>query len=189
MSFDDDFDDFFESLGLFNGKSSKKIQEEIDAILKEINSDKLEGTWETRNIDEPGMKGWVLMGRFRSDEELEPLNPLRPQKRRPMPEKPFETSRSTPEEASEPLMDIFEEEKATKIYLELPGEEKENIQLMTKDGIIEVKTKNFYKKIDLRNNNFSTEKMTTDYKNGVLIITLPKRTLLRKEDTEKQEMV
>ena len=86
-------------------------------------------------------------------------------------------------------MDVFEEEKATKIYLELPGEEREDIQLKAKEGSIEVKAKNFYKKIDLPDNNVSTEKITNDYRNGVLTITLPKKIPLRREDTARQKTV
>ena len=189
MSFDKDFDEIFENFGMFNSKSMKKIQEEIDAVLKEVNSGKLQGTWKIKEINEPEMKGWIFMGSFGSDAALEPLDPLKPRRRRPTPENPFELPKNILEEPREPLTDVFEEEKATKIYVELPGEEKEDIQLKAKEDSIEVKAKNFYKKIDLANNNMSTEKMTTNYKNGVLTIMLPKKIPLRKEDTEKQKMV
>jgi len=189
MSFDENFDEIFQNLGVFNKESMKKIQEEINSIIKEVNSGRLKGTWKTKEINQPGMKGWIFMGTFGSDKVLEPIDPLRPQKRRPTPERPFELRNSTPEETREPLTDVFEEENTTKIYLELPGEEKEDIQLKAKKDGIEVKTKNFYKKINLLNNNVSTEKMTTKYKNGVLTITLPKKIPLRKQDTEKQKMV
>jgi HSP20 family molecular chaperone IbpA len=189
MSFDENFDEIFENLGVFNNKSMKKIQDEINAIIREINNGKLKGTWETRELNEPGMKGWIFMGTFGSDKALEPLDPLKPQKRRPTPEIPFELPRNTPEETREPLTDVIEEEKATKIYQELSGEEKEDIQFKAKGDSIEVKAKNFHKIIHLPNNNVSTEKITTGYKNGVLTITLPKKIPLRKEDTEKQKMV
>jgi HSP20 family molecular chaperone IbpA len=187
--FDANFDEIFENFGLFNSKSMKKIQEEIEAMLKEVDSGELKGTWKTKEINEPGMKGWIFMGSFGSDDSLEPLDPLKPQKRRPIPERPFELQENAPEEVREPLMDVFEEEKATKIYLELPGEEKEDIQLKAKEGSIEVKAKNFYKKIDLPDNNVSTEKITNDYRNGVLTITLLKKIPLRREDTARQKTV
>jgi HSP20 family protein len=187
--FDAEFDEIFENLGLFNSKSMKKIQEEIEAMLKEVNSGELKGTWKTKEINEPGMKGWIFMGSIGSDEALEPLDPLKPQKKRPIPERPLELSKSMYEETREPLTDVFEDEKAMKIYLELPGEEKEDIQLKAREGSIEVKAKNFYKKIDLPNDNVSTEKMTSDYRNGVLTITLPKKMPLRKEDTARQKTI
>lgn len=187
--FDANFDEIFENFGLLNSRFTKKIQEEIDAMLKEANSGKLKGTWKTKEINEPGMKGWIFMGSFGSDKALEPLDPSKPQKKRPIPERPFEFSKNMPEETREPLTDVFEAEKATKIYLELPGEEKEDIQLKAEEGSIEVKAKNFYKKIDVPNNNVSTEKMTSDYKNGVLTITLPKKISLRKEDTAREKTV
>ena len=90
--FDANFDEIFENFGLFNGKSMKKIQEEIEAMLKEVDSGELKGTWKTKEINEPGMKGWIFMGSFGSDDALEPLDPLKPQKRRPIPERPFELS-------------------------------------------------------------------------------------------------
>jgi HSP20 family molecular chaperone IbpA len=189
MLFDENFDEIFQNLGIFNKESVKKIQEEINSIIEEVNSGKLKGTWKTKEINQPGMKGWIFMGTFGPDRVLEPIDPLRPQKRRPTPERSFELRKNTPEEPREPLTDVFEEEKTTKIYLELPGEEKEDIQLKAKEDGIEVKAKNFYKKIDLLNNNVSKGKMTTEYKNGVLTITLPKNMPLRKQDTEKQKMV
>jgi HSP20 family molecular chaperone IbpA len=187
--FDANFDEIFENFGLFNSKSMKKIQEEIDAMLKEVDSDELKGTWKTKEINEPGMKGWIFIRSFGSDEALEPFDPLKPQKKRPVPERPFDLSKNKREETREPLTDVFEEEKATKIYLELPGEEKEDIQLKANEGSLEVKAKNFYKKIDLPNDNVSTEEMTSDYRNGVLTITLPKKISLRKEDSAREKTV
>jgi HSP20 family molecular chaperone IbpA len=189
MSFGENFDEFFENFGMLNDKSRKKIQEEIDAIFKKLKSGKLKGKWETKEINQPGVKGWIFMGSFGSDEALEPLDPLRPQRRRPMPERPFEIPKATSEETREPLTDVLEEETVTKIYVELPGEEKEDIQLKINEGSIEVKAKNFSKKIDLPNDNVSTEKITQEYKNGVLTITLPKKIPLRKEDAKKQKMI
>jgi HSP20 family molecular chaperone IbpA len=189
MSFDENFDEIFERFSIFDNEFRKKMKQEVDAIIKEINSGKLKGTWESKEINEPGMKGWIFTGSLGSDEALEPLDPLKPQRRRPMPEGPFELPKNTSEEKREPLTDVFEEEKVTKIYLELPGEEKKNIQLKVNQNDLEVKAKNFYKKVNLPNNGVSTEKITTDYKNGVLVITLPRKIPLRKEDAEKQKMI
>ena len=188
MSFGENFDEIFGNFA-FNSKFRKKIQEEIDTIFKEVKSGKLKGTWETKEINEPGMKGWIFMGSFGSDEALEPLDPLRPQRRRPMPERPFEVPKTALEEMREPLADVFEEENAIDVYVELPGEEKKDIKLKVKEDSVEVKAKSFYKKIDLPNNNVAAERMTSEYKNGVLRITLPKKASLRKEDAEKQKMV
>ncbi len=189
MSFNEDFDEIFKKINALEKESSKKIQEEIATILRKINGGNIEGTWKTEEINEPGMKGWISWGSFRSHKALEPIDPLKPQKRRPLPEEPFEIPEGASEEKRRPLTDVFEEEKATKVYVELPGEEKEDIQLKVKEGSIEVKAKNFHEKIHLPNNNVSTEEMTTDYKNGLLTITLPKRIPLRKEDTKKQKAV
>jgi HSP20 family protein len=189
LSFEDDFDEIFGDYDFFNGKFMKKIQKDIEEIFKSVKSGKLKGTWETREINEPGVKGYIFRGRFGSDEALEPLEPLKPLKRRPMPEKPFELPNAAFKEVREPLTDVFEEENAIKIYVELPGEEKEDIQLNVNGGNVEVKTKNFYKKIELPNKNIVRETATSEYKNGVLKITILKNVNLRKEDADKQRMV
>jgi HSP20 family molecular chaperone IbpA len=57
--------------------------------------------------------------------------------------------------------------------VELPGEEKDNIQLNVTKGKVEIKTKHFYKMIQVpRNVDF--EKASSKYNNGVLTIIIPK---------------
>lgn len=187
MPFEDDFDDDFEYFGVFNGKLMRKLQEEIGAIFKEVKSGKLEGTWETTEINEPGVKGWISKGRFGSDRASEPLDPVRPQRRRPRPERPFGLPKTASNEMREPLTDVFEEEKAITIYVELPGEEMEDIQLKVMENSLEIRARNFHKDIELPSESVAAEKMASEYKNGVLKITLPKKTPLRNEDARKQK--
>ncbi|MDH5635833.1 MAG: Hsp20/alpha crystallin family protein, partial [Candidatus Bathyarchaeota archaeon] len=108
--------------------------------------------------------------------------PMRP---RPEPQRPFEVQESALEETREPLADIFEEEKAIKIYVEVPGEEKDDIQLNVTAGNVEVKAKRFYKMIDLPTSNIDIEKASSKYKNGVLEVTIPKKEKTLKNDTRK----
>jgi HSP20 family molecular chaperone IbpA len=189
LSFENDFNDDFEEFGLFNDKFMKKLREEIDAIFNEVKSGKLRGTWETKEINEPGVKGWISMGRYRSDHAFEPIDPPKPQRRRPMPETPFELPKNASKEMREPLTDIFEEGNAITIYVELPGEEKEDIQVKAGESSVGIKARNFCKKIALPNGNVAAERMTSEYKNGVLRITLPKKMLLRDEDVKKLKEV
>ena len=187
MPSDEDFDDIFNDFDFFNSRFIKKLQNGMDELFKEIKNGKLEGTWETREITEPSVKGHIFQGRFGTHEAPEPLDPLKPLKRRPAPEKPFELLKKAQDETREPLTDIFEEENATKIYVELPGEEKENIHLKVTNEGIEVKAKNFYKMIELPNKLVEQKPLPLEYKNGVLEITVPKKIRLRREDAEKQK--
>lgn len=184
MAFDDYFDEDFE---LVSDRLRKKILGEIDAIFKEIKNGKLEGTWETKEIDEPGVKGWISMGSFGTVDSLEPLDPIRPRRKRPVPERPFELPKATSGETREPLTDVFEEANATTIYMELPGEEREDIRIKVTEDCVNVKSRNFHKNVRLPNDDIATERMTSEYKNGLLRITLPKKTQLRVEDAKKQK--
>ena len=189
MTFEDDFEDIFKGFDFFNNKLMKRFQSEIDEVFKEIKSGKIKGTWETREINEPGVKGYIIQGRFGSDRMLEPFEPLKPLRRRPMPEKPFELSKKVLKETREPLTDVFEEEDATRIYVELPGEKRDDIRLNFEEGNIEIRTRNFHKLIEVPAKHIAEETIKTEYKNGVLKITIPKNVELRKEDAGKEKMV
>jgi len=190
LSFDDDFDDVFNDFDIF--KLMRKSQNELDKILERIKSGEVKGTWEVRQIDEPAMKGYAIRGYFGTEgplEPLEPIEPIKPSKRRPMLERPFEVPKAALKEMREPLVDIFEEDKAVKVYVELPGVEREDIRLNFGEGCVEVKAKNFHKIIDLPRMHFAMDKVSTKNKNGVLEITLPKGRPLRREDAKNLKVV
>jgi HSP20 family protein len=189
MSFDDDFDEIFSGFGAFDSRFLKKMRAQVDNILKQIKNGELEGTLEKREIKDPNVDGFIIIGRFGSDKALEPFEPIKPLNRRPLPENPFELPKTSQKEIREPLTDIFEVDNATKIYIELPGEEKEDIKLNVVNNGIEIEAKNFYKKIKLPNVSVSKEAISTNYKNGVLEITIPKKQKLRKEDSKKEKLV
>jgi HSP20 family molecular chaperone IbpA len=185
MSFDNDSEDIFSDFDfVFTTQLMNRFHKEIDEIFKEIKNGKLEGTLETKEINEQGIKGYIIHGQFGTRGTLEFPEPLKPLKRRPLPEKPFELSRSALKETREPLTDVFEEENSSKIYLELPGEEEKDIKLKITDETIEVKAKNFYKTIDMPCKHLDEQKISSKYKNGVLEITIPKRTKLQKYPSE-----
>jgi HSP20 family molecular chaperone IbpA len=189
LVFSDDFGDMFEDLDNLNRRLMKKFQKEIDEMFREITSGKIKGTWETREINERQAKGFIVQGRFGFDESLEPLDPLKPPRRRPLPENPFELSKSEAKDTREPLTDIFNEEDATKIYVELPGEKKEDIQLHFREDGLEVKAKNFDKILALSKSNLDMNSLTSEYKNGVLKITIPKKKQSHREHAGQERMV
>ena len=164
------------------------MMSEIDEATK--NRD-LRGKWEIKKIDRPGVKGYIIQGQFGSDQPLEPFEPfspfepLNPMRRRPMPRRPFEVRESALKGTHEPLTDIFEKEKEIKIYIEVPGEEKDDIQLNVTAGKVEVKTKKFYKIMDLPTDNIDMEKASSKYKNGVLEVTIPKNEKTIKNEINK----
>lgn len=189
LAFSDDFDEIIEDLDALSRKFMRRFQKEMDKIFMDIGSGKIKGTWETREINEPHAKGFILQGRFGFDESLEPLEPLRPLRRRPLPENPFELPKNEAEDVREPLTDVFNEENMMTVYVELPGEEKEDIQLRFANDGLEVKAKNFYKIIELPGRDLETGSLTSEYKNGVLKVTIPKKKEHRKEHVGQEKMV
>ena len=180
FDFDEIFGDFREIMKRIRG---------FDEIEKELKSGKLKGGWDVKQIDEPNIKGYVIQGRFWSDQPLEPFDPFKPTnpfERRPMPQRFFRPSEIASKETREQLTDVFEEEKAVKIYVELPGEEKDDIQLNVTEGKVEVKAKNFYKMIDVPGN-IDIEKASSNYNNGVLTITIPKKKSSEKLEAENKD--
>jgi len=81
---------------------------------------------------------------FESDQPLEPLDPfnpfepLNPIRRRPVPKRPFKAPEGALKWIREPLMDVFEEEKAIKIYAEVQSEDEDDIQINVTAGKAEV---------------------------------------------------
>ncbi|MBE0513005.1 Hsp20/alpha crystallin family protein [Candidatus Bathyarchaeota archaeon] len=185
------FDDFFGDFDAFSSNFMKRIQRMMNELDKATKNGDLKGKWAINQIDRPGVKGYIIQGHFGSDQPLGPLDPfdpfepLNPMRRRPVPRRPFEVPESALKETREPLTDIFEEEKAIKIYVEVPGEEKDDIQLNVTAGKVEVKAKNFYKMINLPTSSIDLEKASSKYKNGVLKVTIPKKEKTLKNDTHK----
>ncbi len=180
-----DFDEILRNFG-FNNGLMKNMQIQFDEIEKMIKNGELKGKWDIKTIDEPRMKGYVIQGRFWSDQLIKPFDsvkPIKPLERRPMPKRPFKVPETALKEIREPLTDVFEENKTVKIYLELPGEEKDDIQLNMTEEKVEVKTKKFYKTINIPTRNIDIKKTSSKYKNGVLEVTIPKKS--PEKDTRK----
>lgn len=178
FNFNEIFRDFDEIMKRLRG---------FDTINQELKSGKLKGGWEVKKIDEPNIKGYIIQGRFLSDQPVKPYDPLAPKKpfeRQPTPQRSFKSSALTSKETREPLTDVFQEEKVVKIYIELPGEEKDDIQLNVTKGRVEIKAKNFYKMIQVPQN-VNVEKASSKYNNGVLTIIIPKDKTIQEDEKKR----
>ncbi len=171
---DDDYGDIFDDVDEFYKRFSKKMFDEMKGIEELLRDGNIEGDWDIRPIEEPGVKGFVARGRFQLDKPQEP-QPLRPLK-------PFKLPAKYSEEVREPLTDVFQDKDNVKLYVELPGAEKDEIQLKVTEGHAKVKAKKFQATIDLPTVNVEADKAVANYKNGVLEVTIPKKS---EQATEK----
>jgi HSP20 family protein len=163
----DDFRDIFDDVDEFYKRFARKMFKEMEEIEESLRSGNLEGDWDIKPIEEPGVKGFIARGRFQLGKPQTP-QPLRPLK-------PLKLPAKIPEEVREPLTDVFEDKDNVKLYVELPGAEKDEIQLNVTDGLAEIKAKKFYKTIDLPTRDVEADKAVANYKNGVLEVTIPKK--------------
>jgi len=166
MSDDSDFEDFDElirELDTFYRKLSKKLSKQLRELERMVEEERISGEWDIQTFDKPGVKGFIAKKRF----EGMPAR-LREKPRLAFPKEVLE------EEKIEPLIDVFEDRKTLRIYVELPVVDKEEIELTIFDGKVEVKAGDFYKIILLPTRKINGEKARAKYKNGVLKIRIPK---------------
>lgn len=90
-----------------------------------------------------------------------------------MPKRPLRDSGNALAEWK-PLTDVFEDDNDVKIYLELPGEEKDAVTLNVTEGKVEVKAKTLYQTIPVPES-IDVEKASSQYRNGVLTVIIPKK--------------
>jgi len=164
----DDFQDIFDDVDKLYQRFAKRMFKELEDIEDAIKSGKLEGEWDIKPIEEPGVKGYVARGRFEFGNKARPKKMTLP--------------KEISQEAREPLTDVFEGESNVKLYVELPGAEKTDIRLDISQGKAEVKAKNFYKVVDLPTVDVEVDGALANYKNGVLEVTIPKK---KKSTTEQ----
>ncbi len=177
----DYFDEIFFDIDRFQKVFFEKMRKEMEAINKAVATGELKGNWDIKEINEPNMKGYIIYGHHSSDSPTEITSPLessRPHPRRP--KRPFQPKPSL-SEVREPLADVYEDKKSVKICVELPGVEKDDIQLNVSNGKVEIKAKKFYKTLDLPTKDVDPDKITASYKNGVLEATVPKKELTKND--------
>jgi len=166
-----DFDDIFQDVEDFYRRFAKRMFKEMEDIEEALRSGKLEGEWDFKPIEEPGVKGFIARGRFQFPGA------------KPTP-KTLKLPEQIKDEVREPLTDVFEDKDNVKIYMELPGVDKDDVQLNVTDGHAEVKAKNFFKTIGLPTKDVEFDKAVANYKNGVLEVTVPKT---KKSAAEEQK--
>ena len=82
-----------------------------------------------------------------------------------------------PSQGREPLVDVMSEKDKFKIFVELPGVEKEKVKLDVAEDSVEIKTddeKKFYKMIYL-DSTVDPDSAKASYKNGILTLELDKK--------------
>lgn len=131
----------------------------------EIDEDNLEGGWEFEPIDKPGVRGFIARGFFKTREPLERPKDILP---------PMKPKLKDPREA---LYDITSDKDKLLIYIEMPGVEEGEIQLNATPGNLDVSAGDFKTEIDLSKWVLDTKNISTEYKNGVLKVTIPKAKL------------
>jgi len=163
MAYFDDIEPYF-----------KKI---IDRMLREMaefdeamKSGKMQGEWNIRPIEGPGVKGYVAQRQFRFGNKPYESN------------EPLTVPKEELDDVREPLVDVFEDKDAVKLYVELPGVEKDDIQFSVNGRHAEAKAKSFYKQIALPTRDIEFDKVSANYKNGVLQVTIPKKTTTVSEE-------
>jgi HSP20 family protein len=164
----DDYRDIFDDVDKMYQRFTKRMFREMEDIEEAVKSGKLEGEWDIRPIEEPDVKGFIARGRFELGNKTK--------------SKTLTLPKEVPQEAREPLTDVFEDKENIKLYIELPGVEKTDIQLNVSQGRAEIKAKKFYKTINLPSTDIEVNKVVANYKNGVLEVTVPKK---KKTEPEK----
>jgi HSP20 family molecular chaperone IbpA len=148
-------DEFFRGINAFYKRLMERMAKDIEDFEKAVSSGELEGSWDVKPIEEPGVKGYVAKGRFQLGKSTPTPKPVLDEER-------------------EPFADVFDEKDHVEVYVELPGVQKEDIQLNTTERAVEVRAKNFFRKVDLPTRAVDFEKATANYKNGVLEVRIPK---------------
>jgi len=149
-------DEIFRDIDSFYKRLMKRMFHEVRDFERAVNSGQLKGQWDVKPIERPGVKGYVARGRFQLGDGS------------------LRSPRQAIEEQRDPLTDVFEEKDNIKIYMELPGVDKSDIQLNVTDSYAEVRAKNFFKTVELPKRSIDFDKASASYNNGVLEISVPK---------------
>jgi HSP20 family molecular chaperone IbpA len=152
-------------------KMMKSFFSEYNNLEELIRKGELEGSWEFQPIEKPGVKGFILRGNFGTPSPFDKPNPL------PQPFNPVRPLRPPMEKPREPLYDLRNNIDNVTVYLELPGVEEDQIQITPSEGGLELEAGDFNTVIQLPKTELVMDKMTKEYKNGVLTISIPKSSL------------
>ena len=184
MFFDDDFDDAIRDLDVFSSKLVKIIEDELDELLMNMETEKSDDEvdrnrqeWRTEDRKDK------LFDLSKSSDFFKPLKPILKRK------KAFEVPEKALEMMTDGLTDVFDNEDTLEIYAELPRLEMEEMKVRVGKRSVEVKAKNFRKVIELPTEEIVGQAATSEYKNGVLKIVIPKKLRLRLKDAKRTRTV
>lgn len=159
------FEEILKEMEALQRRMAEAVFSELGDLDMRVESRDLEGDWHIEPLEGPGLRGFIARGYFRTPDPLErpkPILPLlKPLRRRPR----------------EPLYDVSEGEDIVQLYIELPGVKREEINLETGSNSLEVKARDFHAVIELPEGDLDTENFTTEYENGVLTVTIAKKSL------------
>jgi HSP20 family molecular chaperone IbpA len=152
-----DDDEVFKDINSFYKRLMERMLKDVRDFEASIESGQLKGTWDVQPVNKPGVRGYVARGQFHTGN-----HPL------------LTSENNLREESREPLTDVFDEKDHVKVYMELPGVEKSDIQLNVTDNAMEIKAGDFANAVKLPPVDVDSEKASASYRNGVLEVTVPK---------------
>ncbi|MDP6049313.1 MAG: Hsp20/alpha crystallin family protein [Candidatus Bathyarchaeota archaeon] len=150
----------FKPLGGFKGINQRFRDQE-----KGFQSETPQGKWRVERINRPGVRGFIFRGMITQPELLKD------------PEDIIASPRPKPGSPRRPHFDIYAEKGHLRLYVELPGVDKDAINLEVVDGMLRLHAGDFEAEIELNRWIIDPDKMNTEYNNGVLEVTIPKEDL------------
>lgn len=156
------FDEMLRDMESFQQKMLVKMFEDFRELEKRIENGELQGKFEIKPFEGSGIKGFIGKGFFATpgipDKPKDILPPLRP----------------SPNEPRKPFYDINETTDNIQLYIELPGVEKEEIEIKTDPKNLGLRARNFHVDVDITKWLLDTDNIVTEYKNGILKVTISK---------------
>jgi len=184
LSFDDDFEEAMRDLDFFSGELVKIIENELGRLLRDMEVEGIGNSSET-DREKFHCDGTSGNGRFSLGKPLDPIAPLKPLMPAPKPKKPLGIPRKALKEMAEPLMDVFDSEAAVEVYVEMHSVDREDVQVRVRNGRVEVRARNLLRVIELPTKEAVSHSASSEYKNGVLRIVIPKSLRLRPKDAQR----
>lgn len=156
------FEEIVREMEAFQRRVMETMFSDFEDLGKRLETGELQGEWQIKPIERQGMRGFIARGFFSTPEPLERPRDILPPLKPPL------------RDLREPLYDIDVGEDEIQLYIELPGVEEEQIEIRADPKNFEVKAGPFQSKIDLSRWILDTGDISTEYRNGVLKVTIPK---------------
>lgn len=165
------FGEVFKEMEELKRRIMESFDINIDELEKQIESGRLQGEWVLEPIERPGMRGFIARGFLTSPQPLERPDGLLP---------PLRPKLKEPTEHREALYDINVGEGSIQVFIELPGINEGDINLKGEDGKLCIEAGEFRAEVDLSPWILDFDGMITEYRNGVLTVSIPQKGLNEK---------